>query len=82
MLSFIQLFHSYKTKLEIIKSGLITTTPAKPAPGTPVTPTKKIYSATLPGGKVKVSEYKTWLQNELQKISGAAADDEVEIKNL
>ncbi|MBK0380054.1 BREX system P-loop protein BrxC [Mucilaginibacter segetis] len=82
MLSFIQLFHSYKTKLEIIKSGLITTTPTKPAPGTPVTPTKKIYSATLPGGKVKVSEYKTWLQNELQKISGAAADDEVEIKNL
>lgn len=82
MLSFIQLFNSIKTDLEIIKSGLILTAPPKPAPGQPtppVAPTKKTYTSTLPGRKVKVSEYKTWLQNELQKISGASADDEIEI---
>jgi len=81
MLSFIQLFNSYKTDLEIIKSGLLKTAPPKPTPGTPPTPTKKTFSATLPGKKVKVSEYKIWLQNELQKISGAAADDEIEINS-
>ena len=79
MLSFIQLFSSYKTDIEIIKSGLIKTAPPKPTPGTPPTPSKKTFSATLPGKKVKVSEYRMWLQNELQKISGAAADDEIEI---
>lgn len=81
MLSFIQLFNSYKTDIEIIKSGLIKTAPPKPTPGTPPTPTKKTFTATLPGKKVKVSEYKIWLQNELQKISGAAADDEIEINS-
>jgi len=81
MLSFIQLFNSNKTELEIIRSGLIKTAPPKPTPGTPATPTKKTYSATLPGKKVKVSDYKIWLQNELQKISGAAADDEIEINS-
>lgn len=79
MLSFIQLFNSYKTDLEIIKSCLIKTALPKPTPGTPPTPTKKTFSSTLPGKKVKVSEYRIWLQNELQKISGAAADDEIEI---
>jgi hypothetical protein len=81
MLSFIQLFNSNKTELEIIRSGLIKTVPPKPTPGTPATPTKKTFSATLPGKKVKVSEYRMWLQNELQKISGAAADDEIEINS-
>lgn len=81
ILSFIQLFNSYKTDLEIIKSGLIKTAPPEPTPGKPPTPTTKIFSATLPGKKVKVSEYKIWLQNELQKISGAAADDEIEINS-
>lgn len=81
MLSFIQLFNSYKTNIEIIKSGLIKTAPPKPTPGTPPIPTKKTFSATLPGKKVKVSEYKIWLQNELHKVSGAAADDEIEINS-
>jgi hypothetical protein len=35
----------------------------------------------LPGKKIKVSEYRMWLQNELQKISGAAANDEIEINS-
>ncbi len=79
MLSFIQLYHSYKTNLEILKSGLIKTAPPLPTPGSPSVPLKKTYSSTLPGKLVKVSEYKTWLQRELQKIAGAAADDEIEI---
>jgi hypothetical protein len=78
MLSFTQLFNTNKTDIEIIKAGLIKTAP--PTPGTPQTPSKKTFSATVPGKKVKVSEYRIWLQNELQKISGAAADDEIEIK--
>lgn len=81
MLSFIELFNGKKTELEIIKSGLIKSVPPKPEPGTPPVPSKKIYSSTLPGKKVKVGEYKVWLQNELQKIAGASADDEIEINN-
>ena len=79
MLSFIQLFNTYKTDLEIIKSGLIRTEPPKPKPGSPATQVKKTYSATLPGKKVKVSEYKIWLQQELQKLAGASDNDEIEI---
>ena len=81
MLSFIQLFNSYKTDLEIVRSGLIKTAPPAPIPGDQPKPTKKTYSSTLPGRKLKVSEYKIWLQNELQKISGAAENDEIEINN-
>ncbi len=81
MLSFIELFNGKKTELEIIKSGLIRTTPPKPDPGTPPAPTRKNYSSTLPGKKVKVGEYKIWLQSELQKIAGASSDDEIEINN-
>jgi hypothetical protein len=79
MLSFIQLFNSYKTDLEIIRSGLIKKVPPIPVPGVPDKPIWKTYSSTLPGKKVKVGEYKIWLQNELQKIAGASADDEIEI---
>lgn len=81
MLSFIQLYNSNKTELVIIRSGLIKTAPPKPTPGAPATEAKKTYSATLPGKTVKVSDYRIWLQNELQKISGAAADDEIEINS-
>lgn len=81
MLSFIQLFNSYKTDLEIIRSGIIRTALPAPTPGVPTQPTRKTYSSKLPGKKVKVGVYKIWLQNELQKISGAAEDDEIEINN-
>ncbi|KAF5041050.1 hypothetical protein DSECCO2_527040 [anaerobic digester metagenome] len=81
MLSFIQLFNTKATELVLIKSGLIKTAQPKPAPGTTATPVKKTYSATIPGKKVKVVEYKTWLQQELQKLAGAADNDDVEINN-
>ncbi|HTF31193.1 MAG TPA: hypothetical protein VK625_20195, partial [Flavitalea sp.] len=79
MLSFIQLFNSNKTELEIIRSGLVRTAPPKSNPGTPATPIPKTYSATLPGKKLKVLEYKAWLQQELQKLAGASDIDEIEI---
>jgi hypothetical protein len=79
MLSFIQLFNSNKTELEIIRSGLIRTAPPKSSSGTPAIPIPKIYSATIPGKKLKVTEYKAWLQQELQKLAGASDNDEIEI---
>ncbi len=79
MLSFIQLFNSYKTDLEIIKSGLIRTAPPKPKPGTSPKPTTKTYKAKIPGKKITVIAYKQWLQEELQKLAGASDNDEIEI---
>ena len=79
MLSFIQLYNRYKTELEIIHAGLIKKAPEKPKAGEPDKPTKKTYNSTLPGKKVLVSKYKTWLQQELQKLAGAADNDEIEI---
>ena len=81
MLSFIQLFNSYKTDVEILKAGLIKIAPPAPTPGAPATPTAKLYSATLPGKKIKVREYKDWLQKELQKVAAAADNDEIEFNN-
>jgi hypothetical protein len=81
ILSFIQLFNSYKTELEIIRSALIRTIPPKPKPGTKDTPVTKVYKAQLPGKKLKVIAYKQWLQQELQKLAGASDDDEIEINN-
>lgn len=81
MLSFIQLYNSYKTELEIIRSGLIKTAPQKQPSGTPSTATKKTYTSTLPGKKMNVSEYKAWLQQELQKLASASDNDEIEINN-
>jgi len=81
MLSFIQLFNSYKTELEIVSSGLIRTSQPKPKPGTPSTPTLKIFKVQLPNKKLKVLAYKQWLQQELQKLAGASDDDEIEINN-
>ena len=80
MLSFFQLYNSRNTDLQIIRSGLVKTAPPAPIPGDPPTPPiTKTYSSTLPGRKLKIADYKNWLQNELQKISGAGANDEIEI---
>lgn len=81
MLSFIDLYTSKKTELEIIRSGLIKTVPPKPVPGDPAKPTIKTYTAQLPGKKMMVVAYKQWLQQELQKLAGAADNDEIEINN-
>jgi hypothetical protein len=80
ILSYIQLFNTYKTDLEILKSGLVRTAPLKPTQDNPETPILRTFTATLPGMRLKVSAYKTWLTQELQKIAGASDNDDVEIK--
>ncbi len=65
-------------KKEIEPSDISDTSSSKPT--VTVLP-HKTYSSVLPGKKLKVSEYKAWLQSEMYKISGASADDEIEITN-
>ena len=79
MLSFIELFKPKKTDIEILKAGLIREAPPKPEQGQPY-PVPKTIISTLPARKLKVYDYKQWLQKELQKLSGVSDNDEIEIK--
>ncbi len=79
VLSYIELFPSKKAEIDIIRASLIRTKVPEPQPGSPPVPKPKKYSVILPGNKIKVSEYKVWLQGELQKLANAADSDEVEI---
>ena len=76
-------FNGKKTELEIIKAGLITKSPAKPKPGSPPAPPpgSGTIKTNLPAKKMKVKDYKTWLTKELQKLSGANENDDVEFSN-
>lgn len=83
MLSFIELFPSKEVDLEILKAVLIRVSPPKPEPGggTPnPEPTPGISTTHLPAQKLKVSEYKQWLHQELIKLASASDNDEIEIK--
>jgi hypothetical protein len=79
VLSFIDLYPSKKAEIEIAKASLIKTKAPEPQPGTPPTPTVKKYAVKMPNTKMKVVEYKSWLQGELQKLASAADNDEIEI---
>jgi hypothetical protein len=79
VLSFIELFPSKKAEIEIAQAGLIKTKAPEPQPGTPTTPTVKKYAVKMPNTKMKVAEYKSWLQGELQKLASASDNDEIEI---
>ena len=81
VLSFIDLYPSKKAEIEIAKASLIKTKAPEPQPGTPPTPTVKKYAVKMPTTKMKVAEYKNWLQGELQKLASASDTDEVEIGN-
>ncbi|MCE1168906.1 MAG: BREX system P-loop protein BrxC [Sphingobacteriia bacterium] len=81
VLSFIDLYSSKKTEIEILRAGLIKEKAPEPQPGTPPTPTVKKYAVKMPNTKMKVAEYKTWLQGELQKLASASDNDEVSIEN-
>jgi hypothetical protein len=77
MLSYIDLYDSKKTELEIIRSSLIKKAPPATPPGAP--PPPKTYTAQLPGKKLKISAFKLWLRQELQKLSAASDNDDIEI---
>lgn len=79
VLSFIDLYPSKKAEIEIAKASLIKSKAPEPQPGTSPTPTVKKYVVKMPNSKIKVSEYKSWLQGELQKLASASDNDEVEI---
>lgn len=79
VLSFIDLYPSKKAEIEIAKASLIKTKAPEPQPGTPPTPAVKKYAVKMPTTKMKVAEYKTWLQGELQKLASASDNDEIEI---
>ena len=81
MLSFIELYQGKKTDLEILKSGLIKEAPPKSKLGkSDPAPIIKPLTTNLPPQKLKVSEYKQWLHQELHKLAGASDNDEIEIK--
>lgn len=87
VLSFIDLYDTKKVSIEIIRAGLIKEKPVEPQPQpqsttrpeTPPAPVVRKYVVKMPDTKMKVSEYKYWLQKELQKLAGAADNDEIEI---
>lgn len=81
MLSFIDLYGQKSMELELVKSNLIKEVPPKPDRGRPdPDPVKQILTTTIPGPKLKVSEYKLWLHQELQKLAAVSDNDEIEIK--
>jgi hypothetical protein len=80
VLSFIELSGSKRTDVDIIKAGLIKVVPPPPIPGGSPPPVTKTFTSKLPGKKIKVKEYKNWLQQELQKLASAADNDEVSIE--
>lgn len=79
VLSFIDLYPSKKAEIEIAKASLIKIKAPDPVPGTPPKPTVKKYAVKMPNTKMKVAEYKSWLQGELQKLASASDNDEIEI---
>ncbi|MBF0120841.1 MAG: BREX system P-loop protein BrxC [Desulfobacterales bacterium] len=79
ILSYIDLFNSKKTDLEILRSSLIKTEPAKEDEEQPVSEETKIFITHFPAKKLKIVEYKRWLRHELQKIAGARENDEIEV---
>ena len=85
VLSFIELYNSKKTNIDIVRAGLIRVVPS-------VAPTSvvnddvvvklfepKTFTSSLPGKRLKVSVYKQWLQQELQKFAAVSDNDEIEL---
>ena len=88
VLSFIDLHSSKKTDIDIIQASLVRVAPpvvtvnAEANSNTTVTaapPAPKTIKSSLPGKVVKVSVYKNWLKQELQKLASVSDNDEIEI---
>jgi len=81
ILSFIELYHSKKTEIEIIKAGLLKEKEPESKTENNKTQVVKKYAVKIPALKMKVSDYKIWLHGELQKLAGASDSDEIEINS-
>lgn len=79
VLSFLELYASKKTEVGILRAGLIREKAPEPQPGIAPTPIIKKYAVRIPNTQMKVAEYKTWLQSELQKLASASDNDEIEV---
>lgn len=84
ILSYIELFPTKKSALDLIPYELKKVAPKEPAKGDPEPepePKTRIIKTKLPGNKLKVSAYKTWLKQELQKLTDAGDNDEIEFSD-
>jgi len=84
VLSFIDLYGSRKTDIDIIQASLVREIPPVESPmdadnkvAAPFMP--KTLLSNLPGKKMKVSVYKQWLRHELQKLASVSDNDEIEL---
>lgn len=88
VLSFLDLAASRKAELDILQANLVRTVPppppdekgTPPVPQPPAAPLPRRIAARLPGGRMKVAQYRSWLQQELMKIAAADANDEIEFE--
>jgi hypothetical protein len=82
ILSYIELHPSKKFALEMIPSELKKESPKEPDKGGPEpVPATRTIKTRLPGSKLKVSAYKAWLKQELQKLSDARDNDDIEFND-
>jgi hypothetical protein len=79
MLSFIEIYNSKKTELEISRASLIKTVVVKKEKEEEKIQIRTFTSA-IPAKKLKVSAYKQWLQQELQKLASADDNDDIELQ--
>lgn len=78
-INFIELYPNKKTELEILKTQIVRVKPPTNPPGE-APKEKPVHKTNLPKNKrLKVSEYKSWLQGELTKLASVDNNDEIEI---
>jgi hypothetical protein len=92
--SFIELYTSKKSDIDIIQATLIREvppipptpkdedgrpTPPKPDDSDPKPQPPKQITVSIPKEKMKVSAYREWLKQELQKIASMSDEDEIEL---
>lgn len=76
MLSFIDLLPTKRFSLDLIPGEL-----KKVLPKVNGDPPSKTIKSSLPGNKMKVGEYRIWLNQELQKLKTATDNDEIEFSD-
>jgi hypothetical protein len=79
ILSFIDLFPMKQNEILIARSSLVReAAPAATGKSKGSAPTVQTIKTSLPATKMTVSEYRLWLQSEMQRIATAQATDEIE----
>ncbi len=79
IISFTELYSTKKTELEIIRNSLLRKAPVV-AKGKKTAKNKPVINSKAPSGKMKVSEYRSWLHSELQKLASADDNDDINIE--